>query len=104
MVTYLATTTNSSLAPGYHKIMFLGKQGVGKTSIIQRLVTSKTDSQHQPTLGINFHNVEIEYQKLVFFSSVLMGLMAKQNNNGESESPWNIPLFVCHSEPAENRP
>ncbi len=47
----------------YYKIVFLGKQGVGKTSIIRRLVASNVDTEYVPTLGIYYYNLELEYQK-----------------------------------------
>ncbi len=47
----------------FYKIVFLGKQGVGKTSIIRRLVASNVDTEYVPTLGIYYYNLELEYQK-----------------------------------------
>ena len=47
----------------YYKVIFLGKQGVGKTSIIRRLVASNVDKEYVPTLGIYYYNLELEYQK-----------------------------------------
>ncbi len=64
---HLTSTTQNSSVTDYYKVVFLGRQGIGKTSIIQRLVTSKTDTQHQPTLGIIYHNVELEYQNNKYY-------------------------------------
>ncbi len=51
----------------YHKIVFLGKQGVGKTSIIRRLAASNVDTEYVPTLGIYYYNLELEYQKQNYY-------------------------------------
>ena len=37
-----------------HKIVFLGKSSVGKTSIINKYMFDDTISDHQPTVGIDF--------------------------------------------------
>ena len=63
----LTSTAQTSTFTDYYKVIFLGKQGTGKTSIIQRLVTSKSDIEPQPTLGINYHNVELEYQNKKYY-------------------------------------
>ena len=63
----LTSTAQTSTFTDYHKVIFLGKQGIGKTSIIQRLVTSTFDIEPQPTLGINYHNVELEYQNKKYY-------------------------------------
>ncbi|XP_062210187.1 ras-related protein RABH1e-like [Phragmites australis] len=37
-----------------YKLVFLGDQGVGKTSIITRFMYDKFDATYQPTIGIDF--------------------------------------------------
>ncbi|XP_078164389.1 ras-related protein RABH1e-like [Carex rostrata] len=37
-----------------HKLVFLGDQAVGKSSIITRFMYDKFDSSYQPTIGIDF--------------------------------------------------
>eukprot|EP01123_Difflugia_compressa_P005269 TRINITY_DN1692_c0_g1_i1.p1 TRINITY_DN1692_c0_g1~~TRINITY_DN1692_c0_g1_i1.p1 ORF type:complete len:649 (+),score=114.29 TRINITY_DN1692_c0_g1_i1:12-1958(+) len=43
-------------APGFkrHKLVFLGEQNVGKTSILTRFIYDAFDSTYQPTIGIDF--------------------------------------------------
>jgi small GTP-binding protein len=66
-VVRLAATTETASFEGYQKILFLGKQGVGKTSIIQRLVSTKAEVPSHSTLGISLHNLELEYQGNKFY-------------------------------------
>ncbi len=44
------------------KIMLLGDIGVGKTSIVRRLVFNKFDTQYKATIGVDIysHNIELE--------------------------------------------
>ncbi|CAI2380629.1 unnamed protein product [Moneuplotes crassus] len=45
---------SSSSAPVKYKVVFLGDQSVGKTSIILRFMHDTFDSQYQATIGIDF--------------------------------------------------
>ena len=42
------------------KILLIGDSGVGKTSLIQRFVTSKFPDIFKPTIGADFSNKEME--------------------------------------------
>ena len=46
------------------KIIFLGDQGVGKSSILNRFASDKFENNYQATIGLDFHskNVLIEKQ------------------------------------------
>jgi len=46
------TTANNPLAK--YKLVFLGDQSVGKTSVITRFMYDTFDSTYQPTIGIDF--------------------------------------------------
>ena len=59
----MSSPTQTNGFDPYYKIVFLGKQGVGKTSIIRRLVASNVEAEYVPTLGIYYYNLELEYQK-----------------------------------------
>jgi GTPase SAR1 family protein len=50
----------------YHKIVFLGKQGVNKSLLVQKLLGSASKSEHD-LLGIEYHNLEIEHQNKVHY-------------------------------------
>ena len=45
---------SSSTAPVKYKVVFLGDQSVGKTSIILRFMHDTFDPQYQATIGIDF--------------------------------------------------
>jgi len=52
---------NSEIGPlGKHKLVFLGDQSVGKTSIINRFVYNVFDESNHPTVGIDFLSKTIE--------------------------------------------
>jgi GTPase SAR1 family protein len=63
----LSSPTQTNGFDPYYKIVFLGKQGVGKTSIIRRLVASNVETEYVPTLGIYYYNLELEYQKYNYY-------------------------------------
>ena len=42
-----------------HKIMLLGEIGVGKTSIVQRLVFDRFDFAYKPTIGVDVYRYEV---------------------------------------------
>lgn len=46
------------------KIIFLGDQGVGKSSILNRFANDKFEQDYQATIGLDFHskNVKIDNQ------------------------------------------
>ncbi|CAD8101194.1 unnamed protein product [Paramecium primaurelia] len=50
----MSTSANKSKAFAKFKIVFIGNQAVGKTSIIARFVYEQIPSSHQPTIGIDF--------------------------------------------------
>ncbi|CAK62866.1 unnamed protein product (macronuclear) [Paramecium tetraurelia] len=50
----MSTSANKSKAFAKFKIVFIGNQAVGKTSIIARFVYEQIPEQHQPTIGIDF--------------------------------------------------
>ena len=62
-MSFLSSSAQVNGIHPYYKVVFLGKQGVGKTSIIRRLVASNVDTEYVPTLGIYYYNLELEYQK-----------------------------------------
>lgn len=62
----MTTTPETESRKRYYKVGFIGKQGVGKTSIIRRLVASNVDTEYIPTLGIYYYNLELEFQKQTY--------------------------------------
>ena len=48
------SSRNSTIMPSKYKIIFLGNQGVGKTSLIQRFIYDTYEDIYQPTIGIDF--------------------------------------------------
>ncbi len=58
------TSPSSSTFQVYNKIVFLGKRGVEKSLLIQRLLGSNANSKHD-SLAIEYHNLELEYQNKV---------------------------------------
>ncbi len=42
-----------------HKIMLLGDIGVGKSSIVQRLVFDRFDFNYKPTIGVDVYRYEV---------------------------------------------
>ena len=49
-----ALDQSSSTAPIKYKVVFLGNQSVGKTSIILRFMHDTFDPNYQATIGIDF--------------------------------------------------
>lgn len=47
------STNHRPIIPKF-KIIFLGNQGTGKTSLIQRFVSDTYEEIYQPTIGIDF--------------------------------------------------
>ena len=39
-----------------YKIIFLGDQGVGKSSILNRFSQDKFENEYQATIGLDFHS------------------------------------------------
>jgi GTPase SAR1 family protein len=62
----MSLTPETESQKRYFKVAFIGKQGVGKTSIIRRLVASNVDTEYKSTLGIYYYNLELEFQKQNF--------------------------------------
>ncbi|MHA1945932.1 MAG: GTPase domain-containing protein [Candidatus Hodarchaeales archaeon] len=58
------TSPSSSTFQVYNKIVFLGKRGVEKSLLIQRLLGYNAKSKHD-SLEIEYHNLELEYQNKV---------------------------------------
>ena len=50
----------------YQKIVFFGKREVGKTLLIRKLLGSTSSSEHN-SVGIEYHNLELEYQNKVHY-------------------------------------
>ena len=42
-----------------HKVMLLGEIGVGKSSLVRRLVLDKFDIDYKPTLGVDIYRYEV---------------------------------------------
>lgn len=57
-------TSPSSSFQVYHKIVFLGKQRVGKSLLVQRLLGSTSTSKHDSS-GIEYYNLELDYKNKV---------------------------------------
>jgi Rab family protein len=45
-----------------HKIVFVGDLGVGKTSIIYRLLENKFKENYEPSIGVDFCSKSIRYK------------------------------------------
>ena len=43
-----------------YKIIFIGRYGVGKTSIIHKLMNKKFDKEYQPTMSIDIKNIQVK--------------------------------------------
>ena len=54
MQAQLAANDSSSIGKYKYKIVFLGNQSVGKTSIIHRFIYDSFDENYQATIGIDF--------------------------------------------------
>ena len=61
----MISLTPSSDIPKY-KLIFLGDQGTGKSSILNRFVEDKFDSNYQATIGLDFQskNIQIDNQDI----------------------------------------
>jgi Ras-related protein Rab-6A len=61
----MVSLTPSSDIPKY-KLIFLGDQGTGKSSILNRFVEDKFDSNYQATIGLDFQskNIQIDNQDI----------------------------------------
>jgi Ras-related protein Rab-6A len=55
----MTSPSSKSSEADYYKIIFLGSNGVGKTSIIRRILDLEIDTEYKPTIGVRFHNLEI---------------------------------------------
>ena len=56
------TSENSTVGKFKYKVVFLGDQSVGKTSIIHRFIYDSFDENYQATIGIDFmsHKMYVE--------------------------------------------
>ena len=56
------TSENSTVSKLKYKVVFLGDQSVGKTSIIHRFIYDSFDENYQATIGIDFmsHKMYVE--------------------------------------------
>lgn len=45
------------------KIIFLGDQGVGKSSIMNRFIQDKFETSYQATIGLDFHSKNVIIDK-----------------------------------------
>ena len=61
----IPSITSSSDIPKY-KLIFLGDQGTGKSSILNRFVDDKFDETYQATIGLDFQskNIQIDNQDI----------------------------------------
>lgn len=59
-------TSPTSSFQSYHKIVFLGKRGVDKSLLIQKLLGSASNSEHD-SIGIEYYNLELDYQNKVHY-------------------------------------
>ena len=62
----MQATSPTSSSQSYYKIVFLGKRGVGKTLLIQELLRSSSNSEHEP-IGIEYHNLELKYKNKIHY-------------------------------------
>ncbi|MFX0182845.1 MAG: ADP-ribosylation factor-like protein [Candidatus Hodarchaeota archaeon] len=62
----MTSSSSKSSETNYYKIIFLGSRGVGKTSIIRRILNLEIDTEYQPTIGVRFHNLEITSDKNLY--------------------------------------
>lgn len=46
-----------------HKVVFVGNSAVGKTTIISRFVYGSANSEHQPTVGIDFFTKTVKVER-----------------------------------------
>ena len=60
------TSPSSSTFQVYNKIVFLGKRRVDKSLLIQRLLGSTLNSEHD-SVGIEYYNLELEFQNKVHY-------------------------------------
>ncbi len=61
------TQENSSVAKLKYKVVFLGDQSVGKTSIIHRFIYDQFDESYSATIGIDFmsHKMYVEDKTII---------------------------------------
>ncbi|MDX2288055.1 MAG: GTP-binding protein [Hyphomicrobiaceae bacterium] len=64
------------------KVMLLGEIGVGKTSLVRRLVDGRFDGQYQPTLGADVYTYDVPETRLQ--PPVTLILWDTDGNFGES--------------------
>lgn len=62
----MTSPSSKSSEADYYKIIFLGSSGVGKTSIIRRILDLEIDTEYKPTIGVRFHNLEITSGKNLY--------------------------------------
>jgi len=52
---------NDSVSVTRHKIIFVGDAGVGKTTIISRLMDNPFNDEYEPSIGVDFMSKNIKY-------------------------------------------
>ena len=52
---------NDSVSVTRHKIIFVGDAGVGKTTIISRLMDNPFNDVYEPSIGVDFMSKNIKY-------------------------------------------
>ena len=62
----MQTTSPTSSFQSYNKIVFLGKRKVDKSLLIQRLLGSTSNSEHD-SIGIEYYNLEFDFQDKVHY-------------------------------------
>ncbi len=71
------------------KVLVLGDQATGKTSIIKRSITNSFSDVHKPTIGVDFH-----YRKFDM-SGTNVGLQLWDIAGASGYSPLCIPAPQC---------
>ena len=69
------------------KIIFLGDQGVGKSSILNRFAQDKFESNYQATIGLDFHS------KNVLIDNVNVRLLL-YDTAGQEKFKSLIPMYI----------
>ena len=72
-----------------HKVVFIGYQGVGKSSLAGRFIYDVYEEKYQPTIGIDFltRSVKIgEYASNVWVQGVLMKISQSVSSHIKPEA------------------
>jgi len=63
------STSSAKKTPldGYSKIVFIGNSGVGKTSLIRRILDQDILSAYSPTLWVRYHNLDVQQNETQYY-------------------------------------